>query len=471
MSFSRTVLIDLVSRLGRAVISLTVVAVFVRELGINRFGTFVLFEAVLIVAGIFADLGIGSAVQKRVSEHHTSRVVSTALTLKSGLVLAVAVIIFLFRVEINSYLGEPLALYIPAAVGLQQLGRVGLHALRGDLRVSDASVIQFAGDGALLIIGYWFVTQGFGILSLVYGFLGGWSLILVWSLVRLGYSPTLPSRKAADSILDFSRYSFVSSVVGGALYSWMDTIVIGYFLSPGAVGLYETAWRISRAVSLLSQSVGTALFPQVSDWHLNGSLERIRGVIKNSLTVSLSVVFPAIIGGIIFGTQLLTVTFGAETSAAVIPLIVLLFGKLFEAANDVIGRVLYGLNLPRYTAYSALLFMVVNLGLNVFLVPRIGITGAAIATSLAFSANAGLNAYFLKLNLDFRPEWKDIGYCALASAGMGVGLIILSQFITVNSVLTLAVVVATGVVLYSLGLLVPASTRGHLRDLIRILHR
>lgn len=466
MNFTRTVVVDFLSRLGRAVISLAAIALFVEELGIGGFGTFVLFEAVLMVGGIFADFGIGSAVQKRIRELPGPEVVSTAITLKLGLLLCLTTIVLLFRDGLNSYLGEPLALFVPLAVGIQQIGRIGLHALRGDLRVSQASFVQLLGDSAFLISGYWFVSIGAGVQGLVYGFLVGWSIVSILTFKLFGYSLAIPTKNVGKSVLDFSRYSFISSVAGGALYSWMDTLVIGYFLTPGAVGIYETAWRVSRAVSLVSQSIGTALFPRVSDWHSTESLVRIRQAVDDSVTASLSVVFPAIIGGILFGTELLSVAFGGETTAAAIPLVVLLIGKLPEAANDVLGRALFGVDLPRYTAHSAILFIAVNIILNLLFVPWVGILGAAIATSIAFTVNTGLNAYYVRKNIGFQPSWWEIGHFVIASLGMGIGLMFVSRLVIVQTAVQLTTIVFLGVLLYATILLLLPGTRRHLREVI-----
>ncbi|WP_435066139.1 oligosaccharide flippase family protein [Halobaculum sp. EA56] len=459
MNLPRTVVVDFISRIGRAGISLFAIAVFVRKLGLDAFGIFVLFEASIVFLGIFVDFGIGSAVQKRVAERELLHVVSAGVLLKGGLLMCVTGVVLFLRSPINSYFGAELAIYIPIAVGLQQLSRIGLHALRGSLQVSEASVLQFFGDALYFIFGYLLVNAGFGIHGLVYGFLIGWTFVLGSTFLRIGYRPLIPDTNTARSLVAFSRYSFISSVIGGAIYSWMDTLVIGYFLTPGAVSIYEAAWRISRGVSLISQSIGTALFPQISEWSLAGELDKIRNATKKSTTAALSVVFPAIVGAALIGRQLLEIGFGSETAVGYIPLIVLLIGKGPEAANGVIGRSLYGLDLPRYTAYAAVFFMLVNVLLNVGLVPLLGLFGAASATSLAFGVNAIINGYFLRREVGFGLEWPELGFYLLASLCMGVSLLIFLKFVDINSWSTLAAALLLGVSTYTGGLLIPTQTR------------
>lgn len=459
MKLSRTISIELFSRFGRAVASLAAISVFLSELGAGTFGNFVLFQATVTVVGISVDLGIGSAVQKRATEIVDSPVLSTAVCIKTGLLLLVGMGIMVGAPVVQGFLGSPLSIHLVVAIALQQFGRLGLHALRGDLRVAEASIVQLGGDVLLLAVGYALTATGFGLLGLVYAFFVQWLFITVLSAIRLNYSPRAPSTAIARSLFDFSKYTFVSSVIGGTLYGWMDTLVIGFFFSPSAVAVYEAAWQVARVVSLVSQSIGTALFPQVSDWQLGGQTSEIRHTVREAITGSLVIVFPAVVGAWLFGVRLLDVFFGPEAAAGGMALVVLLLGKVPESVNDVVGRTLYGLNRPDYTAYAATLFVAINIGLNFVLVPYFGIEGAAVATSLAFAVNAGINVVFLSQLVPINPDLRTIGYCLIASVCMGMGLWLVDWYHSVEAMVPLIGIVSLGVVLYSLVLLVPSSIR------------
>lgn len=465
MSLSRTISVDLFSRVGRAVVALATISVFIAALGPDTFGRFVLFEAAVTVIGIGVDLGLGSAVQRRVAELRLVDVVSTALSLKAALLVVVGSIVLLAAPLADRFFAPSLVPFLVVAVGTQQLGRLGLHALRGDLRVSEAAVVQLVGDISLLAVGYLLATSGFGLLGLVYALLVQWAVVAVISLWLIGYAPVVPSLATARSLFAFSKYTFVSSVVAGALYGWMDTLVIGYFLPPGAVAVYEAAWRVARAVSLVSQSIGTALFPQVSDWQLTDRLPAVSAAVREATTGALVVVFPAIVGAWLLGGRLLATFVNPATAVGATTLVVLLFGKIPEAVNDIVARTLFGLDLPEYTAYAAAVFVGLNLGLNVALVPRYGIEGAAVATSLAFAVNAGLNVYFLRVELPVTFDGRTVGYAVVASLCMGTILWLVDRFIRVDSVVSLSSIVAVGGILYVSLLLAPPSVRRKAMDL------
>ncbi len=410
-------------------------------------------------------MGLGSAAQKRVADHRPSKVISTVLVLKALFLVIVGTALLLGGSVIEPFLSPSLVPSLIIAVGVQQLGRVGLHALRGRLRVSEAALVQLFGDLVLLIAGYAMAVSGFELLGLVYAFVLQWVLISAVSLWLIGYTPSLPSLDVGRSLFAFSKYTFVSSVVASALYGWTDTLLIGYYLSPGAVAVYEAAWRVARAVSLVSQSIGTALFPQVSDWQLSDELTAVTETVRDGITGALVVVFPAIVGAALLGDSLLGTFVDPTTAAGAMVLVVLLVGKIPESLNDVVARTLFGLDKPAYTAYAAGLFMLINVGLNVVLIPLYGIEGAAIATTLAFAVNAAVNTYYLRSQVAVSFDYRTLGYVLLSSLCMGVVLLLINQMISIDSQVSLLGTVVFGGVLYFFVLLIPPSVRQRAKKL------
>ena len=123
----------------------------------------------------------------------------------------------------------------------------------------------------------------------------------------------------------------------------------------------------------------------------------------------------------------------------------------------VFGRVLLGIDRPDLAAIAVGLFIVLNLVLNVVLINLIGITGAAIATSLSFAVNAGVTAYYLNRELEIRIHWRDLATITLASIVMGAVIFVTQQIVPVTSLVAVVGMVGFGAVLYlSLLLLSPA---------------
>ncbi|NHX41494.1 MULTISPECIES: polysaccharide biosynthesis C-terminal domain-containing protein [Haloarcula] len=468
MSLSRTAAVEFSSRVGRALIAVALLAVFVRLLGADRFGSFILFEAVLALATIVVDLGIGSAVQKRMSEGSGGKILITAIGLQTALLVPVGGMLLVLSDVVDGYMGAPLTTYLVPAIAAHQLMRLGLHALRGELRVAEAAVLQLAAELLVLLGGYLLVVNGGGVTKLIWAFIGSRAAVAALALFRLNTPAEAPTRPTISSILQFSKYNFVASGLGGSMYKWIDTFLIGLFLTQELVTAYETAWRVSMSVALASQAIGSTMFPQVSDWHAEGRLAEIRRTVSDGLSGALVVVFPAIVGSFFFASSVLSVAFGTRTSVAAGALVILVVGKFPEAVNNVVSRTLFGLDKPRPVAFAAMVFIVLNLSLNVLLIPRFGLIGAAVGTTVAFFVNTGLNVLSLNEIVSVKPQWRTIGVCVVAAVLMGVVLSIVTIELAVESLTGLAAVIGVGSVVYIIGLAADNRFRSRLLVMISL---
>ncbi|MFT4947209.1 MAG: O-antigen/teichoic acid export membrane protein, partial [Natronomonas sp.] len=231
MNLSRSaVKIFLTDGLGM-IISFVGIAYFSQELGSGAMGIFFLFQSVLGMLTIPADLGINRAVMKRLSEGETAgRVLSTAVAMKAVILIVFIVSIFVFRGEINGYIGGQYALHLALALTLQTFGKFFLRVLEGELRVGDTAFPLLSRRIVFVSLGIILLSQGLEILSLIYGLLGGLTVMLVWSAYRSSFALGWPTIQQAQSLVDFSKYSFVASV-SGYVFSWTDIVIIGLLLT------------------------------------------------------------------------------------------------------------------------------------------------------------------------------------------------------------------------------------------------
>lgn len=448
MDLARTAGLEFITRAGRAVTAVVTLAAFIRLVGAATFGVFVLFEALVAISAVLVDAGMGSALQKRISEGQDSSILSSALFIKLALLGVFSILVIAVPGRLNAYFDAELALALIPAAAFQQLGRFGLQALRGERRVEEAAVIQLAGEVLILGTGASLALAGYGLTGLVLAFIGGWAAIATFALVRIDSQFGTPSLTAARSLIDFSKHSFVSSVVGPLGYTWTDTLVIGWLLSSADVAVYETAWRVSMAVLLPSQAIATTLFPHVSSWAEADSLATVEGVLSKSIPMALLPVVPAIVGAWFVGEQLLAAAFSIDVPIAATLLVVLIGGKLPEALNNVTGRVLYGLDAPAIPAAGSAIELVLNLTLNLVLIHRYGLLGAAVATTLAFLVNASVNAYGVTRHVRLRIDWRGLFSIVLATGIMALWLALIPSNLFGRGLVSIAAEVATGALVY-----------------------
>jgi len=450
MSLARSSAKMSLANVANAVVSFAAIAYFARTLGAEGIGVFFLFEALLNILILPADFGIRSAVEKRLSEGTSpSSLLTTAFLLKSGPLLVIAAVILLLRGPINGYLGANVAVWLVVAIVTREFAQQGIQVLRGELRVGESAVPWLSQSATWAGAGVVFVQFGFGVRGLIYGLIAGYVISFIWAMHRRSTPFGSPSWEHVGSLLDYSKFSFVS-LIGGTVYKWMDVLIIGFFLTSADVGAYEVAWRITLVVLLGSKAVATTIFPTMSRWDAERAVGRIENLIPWAVTASLIFVIPSLFGVLLFSEEILTFVFGSEYSIASLALIVLMSGKVFEAIQDVVGRSLNAIDHPELAARAAVIAIVFNLVLNTVLVTQYGITGAAVATVVSFVAETSILTVYLSDFLTIRLFWQELGWFTASSIGMVLVLTGARSVVPVVSISHLAFAILLGAVVYGM---------------------
>jgi len=272
------------------------------------------------------------------------------------------------------------------------------------------------------------------------------------------------STEAALSLWTYAKYSVVA-FLDSLAYKWLDVIVIGIFLSPAAVGIYEVAWRVSKFVMLPTRSIEEFMLPQTSNWDTSGRKEIIESTLPNALFASAFFIFPTLFGAVIVGDELLSTIFGSEFGAGALVLLVLLFGRLVDATDGVLKTVIAGIDRMDLRARAVVVSLVFNIVLNVLLVPRYGIEGGAVATVLSFGVSTVLIGVYLQRELSLRLPFTRYAWCVFASGIMLFTLHLGSLFINYQALWALIPAILIGGMIYILVILLHPPTRGEIRQL------
>lgn len=443
---------------------------FARSLGATPLGVFFLFEALLGILTIPADFGLRGAVEKRISEGESEGAfLSGAIVLKTIPITVIILAIALLHPFINEYLGANIAVFLAVALLLREGANLSVSVLNGELRVGETAILQLAYQVIWVGCGALFVVWGYGAKGIVYALLLGTSVKLVWGWSKSSIPLQWPSIEHVRSLFDYGKYNFISSI-GGYFYGWMDVAIIGLFLTQAHVGAYEVAWRVTAVVMLLSKSIATTLFPQVSRWDAEDAESRIESTIQEAIGPSMVLIIPAFFGTLLLSHDILGLVFGSEFTIAGLALIILMGEKVFQSVHVILGRSLQAIDRPNLAARAGIVAMAVNLLLNVPLVFYYGIVGAAAATAVSFIANTLLHAYYVDQFLTISPPYEEIGGSVLASVGMVIILYALKTVAAIQTLPHLLIFVSIGVFLYVIFSIVIPSQRNlattHLRQII-----
>ncbi|MFC7157928.1 polysaccharide biosynthesis C-terminal domain-containing protein [Halomarina halobia] len=448
MNISRSSIKLFGAQIATNAVSFVAVAFFARELGSEQMGIFFLFQAASSVLVMASDMGLATAMEKRISGgQDAGSVVSSAAALMLGLLSFVAFGIVLFRGPLNAYIGADLALWLIVAIALTQVKRLVMAWLRGDLRVGDTADVQFLSSVIQMGTSTVLILLGVDVMALIFGVLLGSALSSAWAIVRDRPPVGKPNPRDAVSLFHYAKYNLIPSV-GIEVHNWMDVLVIGLFLTQSAVGAYEIAWRVSGVTTLLAAAIGMSVLPQTSAWDAQSETGRIERLVSSSVVPSLFLIIPSVFGAALLSHEIMGVVFGEDFSVAALALVVLVAGKIPEAIQVLVGKCLLGLDKPNLVARATVVALVLNLVLNVTLVTQFGLLGAAFATTLSFTVGMLLRVRYLTEFIAFRLPYLKLAWCVLASLVMSGVIVAVRAQLPVTTVPRLLVVVTVGAVVY-----------------------
>ena len=176
-----------------------------------------------------------------------------------------------------------------------------------------------------------------------------------------------------------------------------DIFLVNLFIGPAATGIYVIAVHIAEKLWMLSQAASTVLLPRLSSMYKD-PLARLRLTNKAVLGVLLLTAAAAFLSAFLLFV-LIEPIFGPEFVGALSPFLWLLPGIIAGAGARVQSNCIAAAGKPEWNMYVAIGVVTLNIIGNVILIPIWGIDGAAIATSLAYMANAGIKLFLVRRTL------------------------------------------------------------------------
>jgi O-antigen/teichoic acid export membrane protein len=387
---SMTTVITMVVTTGIALVSKAIMS---RMIGPEGMGAYTLIVLVPSLAFVFGNLGINTSSIYFVGNRRFEIDLFAGTVLTSILVLSTIMMGILSAWAALSYhsifqdVDGAYAVLAILSIPFFYLFNNFVSILQGENQIGQYNLISLASVLLFLFL--------LSVLLLVFH-LELMGAVLAWfatTLFNAGFSVLQVSRFAKIS-LRFSKQVFHSQLVyglkayfanlAGFLVRRVDVLLVANFLGITQLGYYSIAFAIGELLWYFASSAGIALGPFVARSDQGDSKAVTTAVVRATLwgTAILCLLVPL---GDRFAIR---VVLGAAFLPAVAPLRWLLPGILLGAVEKVLAADLIGRGKPQVTMISAVLALAVNVAANLLLIPRFGISGASMASSLAYSAAA-----------------------------------------------------------------------------------
>ncbi len=178
----------------------------------------------------------------------------------------------------------------------------------------------------------------------------------------------------------------LATMMLGMILAWTDTLMLGYFKTPIAVALYNGAIPIAKLIVVPSASMLFLYTPITSQLYSQNLMPEIKRNYAILTKWIFTATLPAFLIIFLFPDTVLEFFFGSNYVQASIALKIVVFGFFIHTFFGPNGATLIAMGKVRVLMWAALFSAILNLVLNLSLIPPLGITGAATSSAVAICA-------------------------------------------------------------------------------------
>jgi O-antigen/teichoic acid export membrane protein len=375
----RNAALILAARVVSRLVALVTVLVVIRHLGESGFGQFQVVVTTSALVTVVLDLGFNTLFQREGARRPDliSRYLSTLMSTR----LLFALVAFCVFAAVLWSLGK-FDLLLPGFVlmvltSYSNLLRGALYAVRRLAFEAGAIVIESLVLLALVVYG---VYSGRGVAFFLWAYAASYGFSCVYFLVVLTSRGIARIGWAFDAAMlrrwFWSGLPFALAFVITAIYFKIDVPLLDHFRGDAETGLYGAAYKPFEAILFIPQSMLSVVFTALSIRHGDPS-GRVAWAVARFYKALLLLGWPITIGTfLLVGGLRPLYQFPASAPAVRI----LALGIVFMFVNNTFIGALNAIDRQLMFTWAALGSMVVNVSLNLVLIPPFGYIGASWAT-------------------------------------------------------------------------------------------
>ena len=316
--------------------------------------------------------------------------------------------------------------------------------------------------GVQAVVGITFALNGFGAWSVVWSKLAGTLVGVIVLSITVGWKPSKTfSFARIKGLFGYGSKVLVTNLLN-TLFNNIQPLIVGGFFSSGMLGYYQRGQQIPSAImTAVDGSLNEVLFPTLSN--IQDQKERLKLMMRRSMTVSMFIVFPFLFGLIVTAEPLIRVLLKDKWIPCIpfmqLTCIICMFWPLSARtqALNALGQSKVTMKLSIISKTLTVIMVLASI--------RISIYAMMISSIIASTITFWITSYYVNkyIGYSLKEVLKDIAVPLSLSAAMG-GIVYCVHFLGLNDYLTLLIQIPLGVIVY-----VGASKLFHVESLDYIL--
>jgi len=376
----------------------TVLIIYVvRILGATEYGRFAFALAFVSIFGIFADFGLSFIVTREFSrEREGEREFPALLSLKFLLSLGTLILIFVGSFFITP---DPIIQKIICILAIVTLlgsfSDVVYAFFRARQKMEYEALTKIFQTLVLTIIGFFVILNYPSIENLSYSYLIAGLIALIFILIFFHFK-VFPLKFSFKRTIwrNFLAMSWPIglSIIFNTFYSHFDSIIMGYLGQITQIGWYNAPYKIINLVFVLPTLIYLSFYPVLSV-AFRETKEKLQRIWNYHMEIMILLSVPLIIGGITFASRIINSLYpGFTPSVLAFQILIIMAGVVF--LSNPFHQILIISNQQKKLCQINFYGAIVNIILNLILIPRFSLYGAAVSILVTWLLILFLFFYF-----------------------------------------------------------------------------
>lgn len=213
------------------------------------------------------------------------------------------------------------------------------------------------------------------------------SIVSLYSLKThyiFNQKPKAEQKQAVD--IDVSKINkFSKPLIISAVYMWIlstsDQYLINFFKDKSAAGIYMTGYVIPfQIITIFTTALMLELEPIASHLYESNNIDKLKSVYSKYIINTLYLDIPIIIFGSVYASRIFEVIYAKDFIEGYKLFVFIATASFFWSMYKVFYQHLIVMEKTKYISNILLASAVLNIGLNILLINKVGIIGAAIST-------------------------------------------------------------------------------------------
>lgn len=368
--------------------------IIARILGPEGNGIYSLVVLLPTILLIFSDFGISSASVYYISKkkYFPSEVfgmnIIYSILVGTILILVGLIITYFFNNKLFPGIERKYLLIALLVIPIQIFFLLAINILLGLQKIKEYNLIILINNYIFLVlIAIFLLKFHFGITAAI---VTNITSILIASIIlyffikyHVGKATFTLNKKRVKDFFSYGINIYIKTVLT-FLQSKLGIILLNIFLNPTAVGLYSVGITITEKIQIISQSVNILIFPKISSESNKKIVKEFTPLVCRNI---LFITFLIVLTLFFVSKQIIIFLYSKQFLKSIVPFQILLIGIVSASGNEIIFTDLMGRGKPFLITPVCIFSIILNLMLNILLIPRLGIIGAAWSLVITYTLN------------------------------------------------------------------------------------